>query len=130
MESILTTPFGERLRRLREQRGWSQEQLARAAGVPREWISAVETGDIANPGSKRIGKLAQAFGVDADYLLSGDRPGEVVNVPTDREDADEVRRFASYPAWLKRALNALADPMLKNVPKDGPGGRPDKEGTH
>jgi transcriptional regulator with XRE-family HTH domain len=37
--------FGARVRALRHERGWSQEQLAHAAGLDRTYVGSVERGE-------------------------------------------------------------------------------------
>lgn len=54
--------FGERLRQLREARGWVQEQLADVAGVSTATISRIEAG-LREPGWGTVVKLARALGV-------------------------------------------------------------------
>ena len=64
--------FGERVRRLREQRGWTQKQLADRLDVSVSYISKVERerlhfGDY--PSAKFIHKLADELAGDEDELL-------------------------------------------------------------
>lgn len=63
--------YAAAIRAERARRGWSQEELARRAGVPRSEVSDLELG------RRRafIGDLVpycEAFGVGLDVLLSGD----------------------------------------------------------
>jgi len=66
------------IKRLREQKGLSQNKLAKLAGIPRPKISRWEAG-IENPSAKYLPKLAQALGVSVDTLLFGveQRDGEI-----------------------------------------------------
>ena len=54
--------FGKRLRDLREERGWSQEEFADRAGLHRTYVSAVERG-IRNPTLSVLEQLANALGL-------------------------------------------------------------------
>ena len=60
--------FGERMRRERESRGWTQKQLAEKAGVPQETISRLETGKHRGPHIDVAVRLAKALKVSLDYL--------------------------------------------------------------
>ncbi|WP_405797877.1 helix-turn-helix domain-containing protein [Streptomyces sp. NBC_01506] len=60
--------FGRRVRALREQRGYSQEALAHAAGLHRTYVSSLERGN-RNVGLDNIVALAQALDVPAAVLL-------------------------------------------------------------
>jgi transcriptional regulator with XRE-family HTH domain len=60
--------LGRNVRRLRDERNWSQEQLAFESGLDRTYISGVERG-VRNPTVLVIGKIAGALGVKIDELL-------------------------------------------------------------
>lgn len=60
--------LAKNLRRLRQQKGWSQEQFAFEAGIHRTYISDLERG-ARNPTITIIEKLAKALGVKAGALL-------------------------------------------------------------
>lgn len=62
------------LRRLREQHGWSQEQLANRAACARSSISMIECGHTL-PRKDLLQRLADALGVPVYTLfLDGDEP--------------------------------------------------------
>jgi transcriptional regulator with XRE-family HTH domain len=56
------------LRRLRTDKGWSQEELAFRAKVDRSYISQLETG-VYSASVTMLSKLSKALGVDASELL-------------------------------------------------------------
>jgi transcriptional regulator with XRE-family HTH domain len=62
--------FGERMRYLRTQRGWSRRQLAAAAGVQYVTLCMLERGARSGKGvSVEIAqRLARTLGVSLDYL--------------------------------------------------------------
>jgi putative transcriptional regulator len=57
-----------RVRHFREQRGWSQGELARRLGVSRQTINAVET-DKYDPSLPLALRLAKLFGADVQNLF-------------------------------------------------------------
>ena len=65
----LELPFGAALRRLRLAAGMSQERLALEAGVQRNFISLIETGQN-QPTITTISKLARALGLTASALVA------------------------------------------------------------
>jgi transcriptional regulator with XRE-family HTH domain len=60
--------FGERLKRLREQRRWDQQELARRSGVPYMTIWRTEANKHTYPRMDVAKKLARALGVSLDLL--------------------------------------------------------------
>jgi transcriptional regulator with XRE-family HTH domain len=60
--------FGRAVRRLREERGWSQERLAEAADMNRSYVGELERG-IAMPSLQTIYKLAAALTTTPSALL-------------------------------------------------------------
>jgi LuxR family maltose regulon positive regulatory protein len=72
--------FGERLRRLRERAGLTQEGLAERAGLTTKAISALERGERRRPYPQTVRALADALGLDADeraalFVAAAARPG-------------------------------------------------------
>lgn len=64
------TPFGRRLKSVRETRGLSQAELGEKAGVPALMISHFETGARPNAAAATLVKLANALDTSIDYLLA------------------------------------------------------------
>jgi transcriptional regulator with XRE-family HTH domain len=58
----------ERLRRLREAKGWSQEAFAHEAGIHRTYVSDIERG-ARNPTITVVEKLAKPLGVTMGELF-------------------------------------------------------------
>ena len=62
--------FGQRIAKLRTERGMSQQQLAQMLGVKRSVISYYESGDRL-PSFDVLIMLSKVFSVTTDYLLKG-----------------------------------------------------------
>ncbi|HEY5869417.1 MAG TPA: helix-turn-helix transcriptional regulator [Candidatus Tectomicrobia bacterium] len=60
--------IGDRIRKLREQRGFSLRQLARLAKIPHETISRLENNQQRFPSLPVAIRLAKTLGVTLDYL--------------------------------------------------------------
>ncbi|AIO34708.1 helix-turn-helix domain-containing protein [Burkholderia pseudomultivorans] len=67
--SDLIQHFGSTVRRLREARTWSQEQLAEHAGLNRSYVGEIERGE-AIASIVTAHKIARAFDVSLSSLLS------------------------------------------------------------
>ena len=61
--------FGERLRYVRQQRGYTLRALGVASGVAYETIARLESGAHRSPRSDAIVALCKTLGVSADFLL-------------------------------------------------------------
>lgn len=59
---------GLNVKRQREQKGWSQEELAFQAGLHRTYISGVERG-VRNPTVTVLDKIASSLGIGPSQLL-------------------------------------------------------------
>jgi transcriptional regulator with XRE-family HTH domain len=53
----------------RQRRAWSQQELARRAGIAQAHISKIELGQRTNPGSDVLLGLAQAFEMSVDDIM-------------------------------------------------------------
>ena len=63
--------FAEKVKKLREQKGLSQAELARLLGITRSSVNAWEMG-ISVPSTQYIVDLAGVFDISTDYLLGVD----------------------------------------------------------
>ena len=66
---------GNNVRRFREERNWSQEELAFEADIHRTYISGVERG-IRNPTVMVLAVIASALGAAPAALLEGTRAAQ------------------------------------------------------
>ena len=60
--------FGERVRELRQDRGWSQEEFAARAELDRSYVGCIERGE-RNVSIENICKIADALGVSPAALF-------------------------------------------------------------
>lgn len=109
--------LAQRLRREREERGWSLADLATRAGVSRAMISRIERAE-ASPTAVLLARLAAAFGLSLSALLA--------RAEADREGGARLCRRAEQPAWrdpesgyVRRAVSPQgakpANPELTHV---------------
>lgn len=60
--------FGEQVKKLRKQKGLSQERLALSAGIERSYMGLIERGK-GNPTLEKVGAIAKALQVSPQELL-------------------------------------------------------------
>lgn len=107
--------IGERTRKLREEKGWSQEKLAEESGVSQGTIGFIETGTTKN--SKYLPQIAKSLDVTVEYLREGlgsPSPEEYAFIPrykikgaagTGHENDDHVSIDGTHAFrydWLKK----------------------------
>lgn len=124
-------PFGERLRRLREAAGLTQEQLAEQAGLSVQGVAALERGRSRRPYPHTVRALGEALALSAE-----DHAELLAAIPQrDRRDdaSDELERAPAAPMPVLdspligrdadiRAVEALLDAGTRLVTLTGPGG--------
>lgn len=69
MKASIRDVLASRLRELRQQRGWSQEDLADACGLHRTYVGSIERAE-RNVGIDLLAKFALAFGITINDLLN------------------------------------------------------------
>jgi transcriptional regulator with XRE-family HTH domain len=81
--STMMNPVGERIKARRAELDWTQEQLAREAGLSKGFISDLEAGK-RSVGADSLLDIATALGVSMDHLMKGrvshSQTGEI-NIP-------------------------------------------------
>jgi transcriptional regulator with XRE-family HTH domain len=114
------------VRRLRETRGLSQQQMARLAGIPRPTWASLESG-AANPTLAVLGRAAAALQVSIEELLGPPRTAARLllakDVPVRRRQGAVLRPL------LPEAIPGLDISRLELVPGGQLGGIPHTPGT-
>ncbi len=70
--------IGEKIKKLRKERGWSQEKLAEKIAVHRKTVTLYELGK-SKPSADMVQKIASVFDVSSDYLLE-DEPSKFASL--------------------------------------------------
>ena len=82
--------FGEKLLKLRKEKGWSQEELADQIPISRQAVSKWESG-AAVPDTENVVRLSGLFGVSTDYLLHDDFSSDR-DIPALQRREEELQR--------------------------------------
>jgi transcriptional regulator with XRE-family HTH domain len=85
-------PFGEKVRKLRKEKNWSQDELGAKVGIHGRHIGKYELGKV-SPTAEAIIKLAKMLNVSTDYLLL--------------ENSDTISSIAIKDRKLLRAFEAV-----------------------
>lgn len=116
MDAVQREGVGDRIRTLRKERGWSQEELAEAAGVSPRTVYSIEKGE-RQPQPKKLRAILDALDVaepqNGDIVIEG--------MP---EDIAVFLRVAAqrlcvldYPARAQ-VLAALYPKLLADIPRE------------
>jgi transcriptional regulator with XRE-family HTH domain len=100
--------IGREIRRLREEKDWSQAQLAVYAGSSQPTVNQVESGK-RNPSTRTLEKFADALGVEvADLFPKAQAP---LQLELEAQRGDDEERYGSNAVWRAEYL-ARGNEML------------------
>lgn len=106
--------LGERIKHLRQQRGWSQMQLSKKLNTHQKQISGYERG-IHTPSIDLLIKMAELFNISLDYFAFDDQEDKTRIQIADRELMQTVKEIDNLPeedrATIKAVLNTF---IIKN----------------
>lgn len=116
--------MGRRIAELREERGWTQKELAEKAGLSVTFLSEVENGRT-NISSAKLLLIADALDTTMDFLARGihaePRPRPLVKFPPELSDAAEKEgwSYAEARALLqtRELVRERRSPRGEAVPK-------------
>ncbi len=104
--ATLAHSVAAQVRALREGRGWTQEQLAEAAGLSRDAISRIERGD-REPKLVTLEAIAAAVGVDVARLMAGGKkPSRIPRRARHHRVEMIAQALSTLEPWLADALTA------------------------
>lgn len=110
--------LGEKIKKLRESRGWSLSELAERAGVAKSYLSTIERNLRRNPSIQFIEKIADVFHVSVTSLIEEESEldkmkmdanenldSDWINIVKEAMDSgiekDEFKAFLEYQKWRK-----------------------------
>lgn len=106
-------PIGKRIARLRKERGFSQEALAKKMGIVRILISDYERGRI-RPHPEMVARFALAFEVTTDELI-GLKPPKKSGKKPNLAIQKRIRKIEQLPPSKQRVILQTIDGYLKGV---------------
>ena len=109
--------MAERIKKLRQEKGLTLEQVANVVGVGKSTVRKWETGMIANMRRDKIADLAKALGTTPAYLMGWSEETEEKKIPLDELQLTEgekaliklLRRVPAeeQPIVIEKILSAL-----------------------
>lgn len=87
----LAASFSQKLKQLRQSKGWSQGQLGKKIGTNLQCISKYELGQ-SWPTAKTLVQIASIFDVSLDYLLRNDTPAPASKI----RNPDLLKRLEKF----------------------------------
>jgi transcriptional regulator with XRE-family HTH domain len=104
--------FAQVVREAREQRGWTQDQLAEAAGVARPTIQRWETGKTGTPEPDNARRVFLALGLDPRLIPV------ILGYATPDEMGLPARMPRVFTPTIERAIAILEDPKVPAAAKE------------
>lgn len=105
--------FKERLKKLRQEKGWSQAQLGQKLNVHQKQISGYERG-VHVPSTDLMVKIAEAFNVSLDYLAFDNKEdNQKAIVLADRDLIEKLAQIQQLPDKDKVIVKAVLDAFIK-----------------
>jgi transcriptional regulator with XRE-family HTH domain len=109
MGEILT--LGKKIRQLRLQRGWSQQELANKVGIGQKQVSAYER-DANTPSGEIFIALAKALEVSLDYLAQLVHEDTAQLAVADRELLEKVQRVDKLSEEDRALVKGVMDLVI------------------
>lgn len=105
--------LSEKIKRLRTERGWTQDELGEKAQVHGRHVSRYENGHF-RPSDATLKRLAEVFGVPVEALENDDAPLPAARTPAvlDQELSSRLEDIARLPPEEKKALLVVIDALV------------------
>lgn len=111
MRSGVIMTLGDRIKRLRQEKGWSQMQLSQKLKVHQKQISGYERG-IHAPSIEFLIKLANLFNVSLDYIAFDDRGDNNQLQISDRELIQTMKEIEGLSEEDKITIKAVLNTFI------------------
>lgn len=112
--------IGERLRRLRRERGWTLEDLAARTGLSRAYLSRLEGGD-RQPSLSALSEVAWAYGIPFSSLFAPETESRHGVIVRGRDSEIQHGKGLSYARLSTSDWAFNLQPLRVLVPAEGEG---------
>ncbi len=103
--------IGQRIKRLRQDRSWSQAQLGQKLSVHQKQVSGYER-DVHIPSTELLIRLAEAFDVSLDFLVSGSHGDSQRIDVADRELVRHMEAIDKLPESDRETVKAVLESFI------------------
>lgn len=106
--------LGEKIKKLREQRGWTQAQAAEKLGVSSQVVSNYER-DYRSPDKETLSRIAKMYHCTLDWLLGLSELSEQIDniSPTPATDGKVSRAFLEFPEGINEEEREYLEKQMK-----------------
>lgn len=101
----MTTTLGEKIQKLRKEKGFTLEQLADLTGSSKSYIWELENKNPPRPSADKLSKIAAQLGVTMDYLIDQERK------ITEADATDEMffRKYRQMDTEVKKKIRKMVE---------------------
>lgn len=104
--------FGEKLKQLRKEKGWSQDKMGELAKIHGRHIGKYELGQVL-PTAEAIVRIAKALEVSTDYLLCDENISEPLPNIKDKRLLKEFEEVEKMNEQDRETIISLIDAYIK-----------------
>lgn len=97
------TALGEKIRRLRKEKGYSLDKLAELSESSKSYIWELENKSPPRPSAEKLGKIAEKLDTTIEYLMDEQ---ESIS-PEDAADAKFYRQYRKMPSGTKAKIRQM-----------------------
>ena len=105
-----------KIKYLRLERGWTQDDLGKLLNVQKAAISKYENG-IASPSIEILKTMSSLFGVSIDYLLDNDKKSQLTNKFLSDEQSSLLKKYDALADDGRQLIQSLLNSLLISHPK-------------
>lgn len=101
----MTTPLGDKIRKLRKDNGLTLDKLAELSGSSKSYVWELENKNPPRPSADKLSRIAVALGVTIEYFLDQD------NRVTEADAVDEMffRKYQNMKPETKDKVRKMID---------------------
>lgn len=99
----MPTPLGDKIRKLRQEKRLSLDQLAELTKTSKSYLWELENRDTANPTMEKVAKITEVLGITPEFLLD-DQKSDPSGAVADRAF---FRKYQKLPSETKQKLQEI-----------------------